>query len=48
MAFFSEMAAEFYETAVDHMLGWHLITERDRMMVTIFCADDEDLRKDLL
>jgi hypothetical protein len=48
VAFFSEGAAEFYEMAVDHLLGWDLITERDRMLVTIFCADDEELREDLL
>jgi hypothetical protein len=48
VAFFSEGASEFYEMAVDHLLGWDLITERDRMLVTIFCADDEEMREDLL
>jgi hypothetical protein len=48
VVFFSEGAAEFYEMAIDHLLGWDLITERDRTMVTVFCADDEEMREDLL
>jgi hypothetical protein len=47
MAFFSEVAAKFYEMAIDHLLGWDLITERERTLVSVFCVDDE-LRADLL
>jgi hypothetical protein len=48
MAFLSEGTAKLYEMAVDHLLGWDLITERHRTLVTIFYADDEELREDLL
>ena len=47
VVFFSEGAAELFETAVDHLLGWDLITERELTQVTIFDLNDEDLRADL-
>jgi hypothetical protein len=48
IAFYSECAAEFYEMAVDHLLGWELITERQCTLVTIFDVDGGMLRQDLL
>ena len=48
IVFFSEGAAEFFDTAVDMLLGWDLITERESTLVTIFDLDDVDVRADLL
>jgi hypothetical protein len=48
IVFFSQGAAEFYETAVDYMLGYELITERNCTQVNVFLADDDELRADLL
>ena len=48
MLFFEEGAASFFETAVDHILGFDLITERERTLVSVFYVDDVELREDLL
>lgn len=48
VVFFSEGAAEFFETAVDYLLGYELITERDRIQVVVFYVDDDELRTDLV
>ena len=34
--------------AVDHILGFDLITERDGTFINLFCADDHELRAYLL
>jgi hypothetical protein len=34
--------------AVDHFLGFDLITERERTLVSVFYVDDVELREDLL
>jgi hypothetical protein len=47
MMFFEESAAPFFEMTVDHFLGFELITERERTLVSELCVDDE-LRADLL
>jgi hypothetical protein len=46
--FFAESAAEFYEIAVDYLLGFELITKREGVRVDVFYADDLELRADLL
>jgi hypothetical protein len=48
MLFFEERAASFFEMAVDHILGFDLITERERTLVSVFYVDDLELREDLL
>ena len=48
MVFFEESAASFFEMAVDHILGFDLITERERTLVSVFYVDDVELREDLL
>lgn len=48
MLFFEESAASFFEMAVDHILGFDLITERERTLVSVFYVDDVELREDLL
>ena len=48
MLFFEESAASFFEMAVDHILGFDLITERERTLVSAFYVDDVELREDLL
>lgn len=47
MLFFEESAASFFEMAVDHILGFDLITERERTLVSVFYVDDVELREDL-
>ena len=47
MLFFEESAASFFEMAVDH-IGFDLITERERTLVSVFYVDDVELREDLL
>jgi hypothetical protein len=46
--FFEESAASSFEMAVDHILGFDLITERERTLVSVFYVDDVELREDLL
>jgi hypothetical protein len=48
MVFFEESAASFFEMAVDHILGFDLITERERTLVSVFYVDDAELRAGLL
>jgi hypothetical protein len=45
--FFEESAASFFEMAVDHVLGFDLITDRECTHVSVFYADDAELREDL-
>jgi len=46
MLFFEERAASFFEMAVDHILGFDLITERERTLVIVFYVDDVELREE--
>jgi hypothetical protein len=48
IVFFEESAASFFEMAVDHFLGFDLITERECTRVSVFYVDDVELRADLL
>jgi hypothetical protein len=48
IVFFEESAASFFEMAVDHFLGFDRITERECTHVSVFYADDTELRADLL
>ena len=48
IVFFEESAASFFEMAVDHFLGFDLITERECTRVSVFYASDAELRADLL
>jgi hypothetical protein len=48
IVFFEESAASFFEMAVDHFLGFDLITDRECTHVSVFYADDTELRADLL
>jgi hypothetical protein len=48
IVFFEESAASLFEMAVDHFLGFDLITERECTHVSVFYADDAELRAALL
>ena len=48
IVFFAESAAAFYEAAVNYLLGFELITEREGIRIDVFYADDLELRADLL
>jgi hypothetical protein len=48
IVFFEESAASFFEMAVDHFLGFDLITDRECTHVSVFYADDTELRSNLL
>jgi hypothetical protein len=48
IVFFEESAASFFEMAVDHFLGFDLVTEREGTHVSVFHVDDVELREDLL
>jgi hypothetical protein len=48
LVFFSESAAEFYEAAVDYLLGYDILTERDHTQVSVFYVSDEELHTTLL
>jgi hypothetical protein len=48
MVFFEERTASFFEMAVDHLLGFKLITEREHAQVNVFYVDDLELRAALL
>jgi hypothetical protein len=48
IVFFEESAASFFEMAVDHFLGFDLITDRECTHLSVFYADDTELRADLL
>jgi hypothetical protein len=48
MVFLEERTASFFEMAVDDLLGFKLITEREHARVSVFYADESELREDLL
>ena len=43
-----ESAASFFEMAVDHFLGFDLVTEREFTRVSVFYVNEIELRADLL
>jgi hypothetical protein len=48
LAFFHEGAASFFRTAVDHMLGFDLVTACERTIVSVYHVGDAETRADLL